>query len=117
MTTYVKNKLSDSTNGRGIKITQTGTPGDDLHTAVTGTTDFDEIYIYAVNSDSADKKLTIEFGGVSTPDDLIEITVKGESGLVLIIPGFLLNNALDVAAFCETANVVMIHGYIHEIRA
>jgi hypothetical protein len=38
-----------------------------------------------VNSDTTDRKLTIEWGGVDSPDDLIEFTVPAESGLYLIV--------------------------------
>lgn len=117
MATLTKNKLSGSTNGRGIKVVATATAGTTIHTAVSGTTDFDEIYLYAVNSDTTDRKLTIEFGGTTSPDDTIEITVPAESGLFTIIPGLLLNNGTVVKAFCATANVVVLHGFIHEIRA
>jgi Fe2+ transport system protein FeoA len=34
----VKRKLSGSTNGKAIKVVQTGTLGDTIHTAVKGTT-------------------------------------------------------------------------------
>lgn len=116
MSTLTKRILSGSTNGRGIKVVQTATLGTTIHTAVTGTTEMDEIYLYAVNTDSTARKLTIEWGGVSV-DDLIEYTVPAESGLYLIAPGLLLNNALVVTAFCATANVVMIHGWVNRINA
>lgn len=115
MTTYTKELLSDSTNGKGIKIAAIATPGTALHTAVSGTSDIDEIWIYAVNSDTTDRKLTIEWGGVASPDDSIEITVQAESGLVLIMPGLLLQNSLLLKAFCETADVVVIHGFVNRI--
>ena len=111
--TWTKTPLSGSTNGRGIKVTQTATAGDTIHTAVTGTTEIDEVYLWAVNSDTTDRKLTIEFGGTSSPDDLIEYTVPAEDGLHLVVPGLPLQNALVVRAFAATANVIMIHGYAH----
>ena len=48
MATYTKRLLSGSTNGRPIKVAATATPGTTIHTAVTGTTDFDEVWIYNV---------------------------------------------------------------------
>lgn len=115
MSTLTKILLSGSTNGKGIKVVQTATLGTTIHTAVTGSTNMDEIYLYAVNSDTTDRKLTIEWGGVTSPDCLIEKTIPAESGLFLIAPGLLLNNALVVTAFCATANVVMIHGWVNRI--
>lgn len=117
MATLTKRILSGSTNGRGILVVATATLGTTIHTAVTGTTDIDEIYLYAVNSDTTARKLTIEFGGVTVPNDLIEYTVPAESGLYLIAPGLLLQNALVVTAFCATASVVAIHGWVNRITA
>jgi hypothetical protein len=76
--------------------------------------------LYAVNTDSTDRKLTIEWGGVASPDDLIEYTVKAENGLYLIAAGLLIKgNAtpLVVRAFAATANVISIHGYVNRITA
>jgi|TARA_Y100000310_G_scaffold211561_1_gene212302 hypothetical protein len=117
MATVVKRKLSGSTDGRMIKVTQTATAGDTIHTAVAGTAagTFDEIWLWAVNSDTTDRKLTIEYGGVAAPDDLIEFTVPAESGLYLLLPGFILQNTLVVKAFAASANVVMVGGYVNNI--
>src|SRR3990167_1837937 len=117
MATARKRKLSGSTDGRMIKVVQTATPVDTIHTAVAGTTagTFDEIWLWAVNSDTTARKLTIEYGGATSPDCLIELTIPPESGLVLVVPGFILQNTLVVTAFCETANVVMIGGYVNSV--
>lgn len=117
MATFTKRILSGSTNGLGIKVIATSTPGTTIHTAVTGTSDIDEIYLYAVNSDTTARKLTIEWGGATDPDCLIEYTVPAESGLFLVTPGLLLNNSLVIKAFCAAANVVMIHGWVNRITA
>jgi hypothetical protein len=113
MATYTKELLSGSTDGKGIKITQTATAGDTIHTA--HATSLDEIYLYAFNSGTADVKLTIEWGEATAPDGNIEVTIPGESGLYLIIPGLLLTNSLVVKAFAETANVIIIHGFVNRI--
>lgn len=117
MATYSKIKLSGSTDGRQIKVVQTATAGTTIHTAVSGTTDYDEIWLYAVNSDTVQRKLTIEFGGTTAPDDLIEVGIPAESGYVLVVPGLVLHNGSVVKAFAETANVVLIGGYVNRITA
>ena len=98
--------------GLGIKVAANATPGTAIHTASTTTSTIDEIWLYAVNSSASDVKLTIEFGGTTSPDDLIEFTVKAEDGLYLVIPGLILSGtgsaARTVTAFAGTANVVMI---------
>lgn len=117
MATYTKLKLSGSTNGRQVKVVATSTPGTTIHTAVSGTADYDEIWLYAVNSSAYDLKLTIEWGGVSAPDDTIEVTIPSEAGLTFIIPGWVLQNSLVVKAFAATANVLMIGGFVNRITA
>ena len=108
--------LSGSTYGRMIKVAATATPGTTIHTATASTTDtLDEIWLWAVNSDSTARKLTIEYGGVASPDDLIEITIAAESGFTAVVQGLVLQNTLVVKAFCATANVVMVAGYVNRI--
>lgn len=117
MATFVKRKLSGSTDGKMIKVAATATLGTTIHTAVAGTTagTFDEVWLWAVNSDTTARKLTIEYGGATSPDALIELTIPPESGLVLVVPGFVLQNGLVVTAFCATANVVMIGGFVNSM--
>jgi hypothetical protein len=120
MATFSKELLSASTDGRAIKVAATATAGTLIHTGSTTATTIDEIWLYAVNSDSTDRKLTLEWGGVTVPDDLIEITIGAEAGLVLLAPGLLIkgnSTALLVRAFAATANVIDIHGYINRITA
>ena len=118
MATFTKQILSGSTDGRMIKVVATATAGTTIHTGSATATTFDEVWLYAVNSDTTDRKLTIEWGGVSAPDDLIEFTVEAENGLYLIVPGLVLQGnatALVVRAFCASADVVSIAGYVNEI--
>ncbi len=115
MAVFTKRILSGSTNGRQIKVATTATAGTLIHTAVAGTSDIDEVYLYAVNSSTSAVKLTIEFGGVTSPDDLIEQTIPAESGLELIVPGLPLQNGLVVRAFAGTSNLIMISGYVNRI--
>jgi hypothetical protein len=119
MATYAKTILSGSTDGRAIKVAATATAGTTIHTGSATATTLHEIWLYAVNSSaSAAVKLTIEWGGVSSPDDHIELTIQPESGLVLVAPGLLIKgNAtpLVVRAFAGTTNVITIHGYVNTI--
>jgi hypothetical protein len=117
MATYSKRLLSGSTNGKGIKVVQTATAGTTIHTAVSGASDLDELWVYAVNSSDADIKLTLEWGEATAPDGNIEITVPAEAGLMLLTPGLLLQNSLVLKAFAGSANVIIIHGYCNRITA
>lgn len=113
MATYSKVKLSGSTDGKMIKVAATATLGTTIHAA--HATALDEIWLYAVNSDTTARKLTIEYGGATSPDCLIEQTIQPESGLVIVVPGLIITNSLVVTAFCATANVVMIGGFVNRI--
>jgi hypothetical protein len=113
MATYTKVQLSGGTTGKNIKVVATATAGTTIHTA--HATSIDEIWLWCVNSDTTDRKLTIEFGGVAAPDDLIEVTVPAEDGLYLVVPGLTLTNSLVVRAFAATANVLSINGFVNRI--
>lgn len=115
MATFTKLPLSGSTNGKNIKVAATSTAGTLLHTAVTGTSSWDEVWVYAVNSSTTAVKLTIEWGEATAPDGNIECSIGGETGEVLVIPGFLLQNSLTVRAFAGVANVIMCNGYVNRI--
>lgn len=113
MATYSKVRLSGSTNGRSVKVAATATAGTLIHTAHASA--LDEIWIFAQNTDTTDRKLTIEFGGTTAPDDLFEMPIGAESGLILVIPGLLLTQSLEVRAFAATANVITINGFVNRI--
>ena len=119
MATFSKNILSGSTNGRPILVNQTAiATGTTIHTGPTVTSSFDEIWLYAMNTSTASKKLTIGWGGVTDPNDLIEVTLAAESGLVLIAPGLILKGvatALIIKAAAADATSINIHGYVNNI--
>ncbi len=119
-TTFSKLTLSGSTDGRPIKVGATSSPGTLIHTASSTATTYDEIWIYAMNTSSTAVALDIQWGGTTSPDDDIELTVQPESGLVTVVPGFpIKGNAtpLVVRAFAATTNVITIHGFVNRIEA
>jgi hypothetical protein len=103
-------KFSGSTDGKNIKVVQTATAGTLIHTADGSA--YDEVYLFAHNSAATAVLLTIEFGGVSDPDDLIVQTIPSKDGAELVIPGWALSNSLVVRAFAASANVITINGYV-----
>lgn len=117
MATITKKKLSGSTDGKGILVTATATPGTTIHAAVSGTTvgTFDEIWLWAYNSHTAAVVLTIEYGGATAPDNTVKVTIPPGNGLELVVPGLILQNSLVVKAFAGTTNVVTITGYVNAI--
>lgn len=121
MATFTKEKLSASTDGRGVKVAATASSGTTIHTGSSTATTYDEIWLYAVNTSGSAVKLTIQWGGTTATDDDIELTVQPEAGLVTVAPGLLIkgnsSSALVVRAFAATANVIVIHGFVNRITA
>ena len=118
MATYSKHLLSGSTNGKNISVTGTSTGASvTVHTATSGTSNLDEIWLYATNTTASARVLTIEFGGTTDQDDQIQLELAADSGMTLIIPGLLLQNSLVVKAFAVDANVINLNGYVNRITA
>lgn len=110
--TISKQKLSGSTNGRPIKVAATATPGTTLHTADASA--LDEVTLYATNTDTVDRAITIEWGGTTSPDDLIKETVPA-GATILIAPGWPVTGSVVVRAFAAAANVINVVGYVNRI--
>ncbi len=109
--------FSASTQGQGIKIAATSTPGTLIHTTGVSATDVDQVWLYLYNSHTADVVTTIEFGGATAPDQNIVVTVPFKQGLFLAVPGLILRGsgtvALTVKGFAATANVVVANGWVY----
>jgi hypothetical protein len=107
--------LSGSTHGRAIKVAATATAGTLIHTGTSSTTDCDVVTLYAYNSSASAVNLTIEWGGVSDPDDLIKLSIPATSGLTLVCPDLVIRNSLVVRAFAGTTNVVTVQGFVNRV--
>jgi hypothetical protein len=120
MATFAKIKLSASTDGLGILVDDDATAGKLIHTGSGTATTYDEVWLYAANYDSTDRKLTIEWGA-ATAGTIIEQTITAEGGLVLVVPGLLIkgnaSTALEVRAFAATTSSIQIFGYVNQITA
>jgi hypothetical protein len=116
---YRTRGLSASTRGRGIKVTATATPGTLVHQALdsAAANEWDVLRVQAINTSASAVTLTLEWGGTTSPDDLITITLPPNSGLVEVVPGLGLQGSVQVRAFATTANVVMLHGVVQRYEA
>ena len=114
-TTVSRIPLSGSTHGRGIKVAATSSAGDTIHTATSSTTDCDVITLYAYNSSGSAVNLTIQWGGTTSVDDDIKLSIPATSGLTLVLPDLVLRNSLVVKAYAGTADVVTIHGFANRV--
>ena len=114
-TTVSRIPLSGSTHGRGIKVAATSSAGTTIHTATSSTSDCDVVTLYAYNSSSGAVNLTLQWGGTSTPDDDIKLSIPATSGLTLVVPDMVLRNSLVVAAYAGTTNVITLHGFVNRV--
>jgi hypothetical protein len=110
MATFSKLKLSESTNGRSIKVAGTTT---NLHTA--HATSLDEVWLYAYNSSASAVELTVQWGGTTPPDDSIKITVPSKVGLTLVVPGLIATGSIVVSALAAITNVILVYGYVNRV--
>jgi len=107
-------------DGLGILVAATATAGTAIHTASSTATTIDELWLYAYNNHSADILLTVEFGGVTAPKDVIKQTITTQAGLLLVVAGLVIQgNATPkvVRAFAGTANQISVFGYVNRITA
>ena len=119
MATFTKVNLSGSTQGRQIKVVATASSGTTIHATGTSSSIIDEVWLYAHNSSGSNVVLTVQYGGTTTPDDDIKLTIPATSGLTLVIPGLILTGtgsaANTIRAYAGTANVITISGYVNRI--
>jgi len=106
--------------GLGIPVTATtaGTVGTVIHTASTTPATIDEVWIYAQNYDTTDRKLTIQWGAATAGTHEIEYTVKAENGLYLVCPGLIMQGnatAKVISAIAATATAIVLYGYVNRI--
>ncbi len=107
-----KEYLSGSTTGRGIKIAATATAGTLVHTA--HATAKDKLWVYLSNTSASDVVATIEFGGTTSVDDHVKVTVPANK-TILAIPGLIISNSLAVRIFAATGNVLSAFGEVDRL--
>jgi len=120
MSTFNKLILSGSTNGRGIAVAATATPGTTIHATGTSNTILDEVWLYANNIHSSAVTLTVEFGGTTATSDLIQLAIPATpSGLYVVVAGLILRGtgsvATTVTAFASVASKIEIFGFVNQI--
>lgn len=118
MATYSRQLLSGSTNGKPVSITATATAGTTIHTAIAGTSAFDEIYAWLTNTDVAARTVTIEFGAAgAVAAHLVDtLSLPANSPPIPIITGQVLQNSLVCGIFASVTAVVNATGYVNRIQ-
>ncbi len=111
-----KTGLSASTNGKQISVPTTGSAqATTVHTAVSGTSSWDEIWLYAINPTTSSISCSILWGGTVEPDDVSRTVINPYSGRVLIADGKLLQNSLVVKAYSSLSGSLCIDGFVNQI--
>lgn len=110
---YKTRHLSGSTDGRGIAIAATTSPGTLIHTAFgsPAANEHDEITLYGVNNTGSAVSLTLQFGGTASAD-AITVSVPANSGLLQLVPGLPLHNGAEVRAYAASANAISMFGRV-----
>ncbi len=98
-------------NGGQIKVAATASVGTPIHAAVASPSK-DEVYLEAVNTSASPVTLTLEFGGVASPDDLIVVVIQPNVGLVVVLDHGLLAGGKIIGAFASAGDVINIQGYV-----
>jgi len=107
--------LSGSTDGEPIEITGTSSGGAvDLHVSPSGTTSWEEPWVYCYNSDTVDRTLTIGFGtaGTSNPQTF---TIPAKQKLPIIQGIERFTNARKISAWASAANVLFVTGGFNRV--
>lgn len=121
-TTFTIVPLTGSTDFRGIKVTTTATAGTTIHTAQASATLPDLLTVKITNTDTSARPYTLEWGGVTSPDDLMKgVVLPGQT--VTVCHQHPIRNSLVVRCFSGTmtwidgvsytgaANVLIVHGH------
>lgn len=110
-TNIVRRTLSGSVSGTGIRVNSTST-GLEIHAhdAEFSQSLFDELHLWAYNSSGSALTLTFQWGGTTSPDNLIVISLASNTFLK-VVNGLHIGGNLEVKAIASTADVVMLYGY------
>jgi len=112
----VRTSLTSAPDSLGIKLSSTnsGALGELVHTHDMAYTDstFDEIHLFAYNDHSSSVTVSLQWGGVTSPDNVIDILVQSKSFLK-IVDGLQISGKKSVSATADVANKVVLYGYAY----
>lgn len=119
MATFSKQFLSGSTAGQPILVVATTSIGTTIHATGSSSSIIDEIHLFAYNSDTAAIALTIQFGGTTSPNNDIKLSIPPQAGLTYVIPGLPLTGtgaaSRTVYAYAATGSKITLSGYVNRI--
>lgn len=118
MTSFTKELLSASVDGKQVSVTATGTGSPtEVHAALSGTNTKDEVYLYAYNANASEIVLTVLWGGTNAADE-IKVPVPSRQGRLMIADGKLIQNGQHVTAYTSTGTTPgTIDGFVNRITS
>jgi hypothetical protein len=110
-----KELLSAKNTGGGITL-DTNSTGTLIH-KVSASPIKEEVWLWAVNEGTVARTIIVQFGTVNAADSF-PIEIPPKDGLITVLPGIPLTNALEVRAYCPASGTdVKVFGYAHKIGA
>lgn len=110
--------LSASSNGKGILVAATVSPGTLLHTPSTTLPNYELVTLYAVNRHASTvRTLTIQWGGVTATDE-ITVTLAAGRGIAVVVDRLPIAGAANpIRAYVNTGTDVSVWGRMIEVEA
>ncbi len=109
---YTRRPLSGAADGKGIKVVAVASAGTTIHTAQANATLVDVITLYATNTDTSTRRLTLQWGGTTSVDDDLIFDIPSKTTVPVVVD-LILRNSLIVKAYCDVANVITLHGFVN----
>lgn len=110
---FTRVELSEAGTGGYIALSETGSPGNDIHTATAGTLGFDESWLWCGNTSQDYRYVTVEYGSTGS-DYTVSKGIPPNRGLVTVIPGLILNNAKVIRAY-GSGTGLYISGFVNRL--
>lgn len=100
---YTLEHLSYSTGGQPIVINAISSPGTFIHSGVAGTSQKDEIFLYANNTGTGLYNIALQIGD-SGAANTVFAPVASQDGFTLICPGLPINSGFIIRAYAVSGN-------------
>lgn len=108
--------FSAATNGATMTVNTTSAISPmTVHTAVSGVYNWDDVWIWAANTDTVSRTISLYFGAHSSLGDQVvgNYDLPPGGAPVLICPGLFLQNSGVVEAYASIANKINLTGYVN----
>lgn len=119
MRRYSRIPLSESEDWRGILIDQVVSPGNLIHVTSPNINVIDVLHLWAEHTNASGGGLatiTVEFGGLDVPRDLMVRDIPIKSALSIVPGRCLSGDSLEVRVFSTLGSDINVWGFINRIH-